>query len=278
MDKEEAARIIFSFVSLFLASKQKKNSYTHEYQIFGTMSLLQTQVEPIGHMDELSTEDINYKILDSYLQGNVRKGDSRKYYWTICYEYFNELNRRGVSIEDEVLIKVHDRIRTASLTQVEPIGHMDRLSTRDIKFELLASYLQGTARTDYSRRGYWANCYGYLNELKRRGVSLDNGLIKIHARVSTYLAQAVPEGHMEYAVKTNAVALMQLNRKFGNRRIVRLIYEYWIGTTIQNVIRILTIPAIVYKPRSFIELWIERFIWSFFVADKKQIQNVGISR
>jgi len=67
-------------------------------------------------MDELSTEDINYKILDSYLQGNVRKGDSRKYYWTICYEYFNELNRRGVSIEDEVLIKVHDRIRTASLT------------------------------------------------------------------------------------------------------------------------------------------------------------------
>jgi len=88
----------------------------------------------------------------------------------------------------------------------------------------------------------------------------------------------VPEGHMEYAVKTNAVALMQLNRKFGNRRIVRLIYEYWIGTTIQNVIRILTIPAIVYKPRSFIELWIERFIWSFFVADKKQIQNVGISR
>ena len=67
--------------------------------------------------------------------------------------------------------------------------------------------------------------------------------------------------------RTDVIALMQLNRKFGNRRVVRNIYEYWIGTIkqqteqyISELMAQLLPPAIVYKPKSWLDIQIEKYL------------------
>jgi hypothetical protein len=76
--------------------------------------------------------------------------------------------------------------------------------------------------------------------------------------------------------RTDVIALMQLNRKFGNRRVVRTIYEYWIGTLKQQYMQLLATqlfpPAIIYKPKSWIDIQIEKYLERF--CRNRRIENM----
>jgi len=82
---------------------------------------------------------------------------------------------------------------------------------------------------------------------------------------------------MEKIRRTDTVALMQLRRKFGSSRIVRIVYEYWIGTLKQQLTRIWYCykvpPAIVYKPPSYLEKFFISMIDNYIPFKKYKILN-----
>lgn len=81
--------------------------------------------------------------------------------------------------------------------------------------------------------------------------------------------------------RTDVIALMQLNRKFTNRRVVRNIYEYWVGTIKQQIEQYISQlmaqllpPAIVYKPKSWLDIQIEK-LFSYIGRNLQKIENIS---